>query len=153
MTGIADFYNYFRDYDPSIARYVQSDPIGLAGGINTYAYVAGDPLRSSDAKGLNPSGKPDFWWRPCNPDQKAECAASCKAQGKEYDYCAERWVTYPGLNGPITRPTGAPISCSCKDPQGQPALSCDRNCQNTWKAIRDVVTGVIVVTLVCIFAF
>lgn len=37
-------YNYFRDYDPGIRRYVESDPIGLRGGISLYAYVGVVPF-------------------------------------------------------------------------------------------------------------
>jgi RHS repeat-associated protein len=48
------FYNYFRDYDPSVGRYATSDPIGLKGGINTYAYAFSDPLKWSDPDGRTP---------------------------------------------------------------------------------------------------
>jgi RHS repeat-associated protein len=47
----AEVYNYFRDYDPSVGRYVESDPIGLEAGVNTYSYVGADPLTYFDPRG------------------------------------------------------------------------------------------------------
>ena len=55
-------YNYFRDYDPSTGRYIESDPIGLSGGLNTYVYVYNYPLRYIDPYGLWVLGEPLPQW-------------------------------------------------------------------------------------------
>ncbi len=47
-------YNYFRDYEAGTGRYVESDPIGLNGGIALYRYGLNLPLRMTDRKGLVP---------------------------------------------------------------------------------------------------
>ena len=45
-------YNYYRDYDPSTGRYVESDPIGLGGGIHSYVYALSSPISFGDSSGL-----------------------------------------------------------------------------------------------------
>ncbi|MEQ1548341.1 MAG: RHS repeat-associated core domain-containing protein, partial [Chakrabartia sp.] len=60
------YYNRYRDYDPTTGRYIQADPIGLAGDINPYGYALGNPLRYSDPMGLATAGEVvEFgleWW-------------------------------------------------------------------------------------------
>ncbi|MBF0526373.1 MAG: hypothetical protein HQK56_14915 [Deltaproteobacteria bacterium] len=73
-TGLC--YNMARDYNPALGRYIQSDPIGLRGGVNTYVYVENDPVSRVDPLGLDSYGTTD-----CSYYEK-----QCKKYGCDY-YC------------------------------------------------------------------
>jgi RHS repeat-associated protein len=68
-------YNYFRDYEPGTGRYVESDPIGLQGGMSTYLYSDTNPLASFDPKGL----------------MVCEKSPECPYLGGRYDHCCNLW--------------------------------------------------------------
>ncbi|MGH8040452.1 MAG: RHS repeat-associated core domain-containing protein, partial [Rudaea sp.] len=78
-------YNYFRDYEPGTGRYVESDPIGLQAGTNTYAYVLSRPNRFRDPFGLDWQSDMTYTFCPDGtcllppqfPDPYAECRFRC----------------------------------------------------------------------------
>ena len=85
-------YNYFRDYDPGIGRYTESDPIGLRGGTNTFGYVLQAPTKFVDKRGLlaispiDPGGPgwPSF---PGYENPNSGCGFFSKGRGKCLAMC------------------------------------------------------------------
>jgi len=86
-------YNYFRDYDPSTGRYIQFDPIGLEGGVNTFAYVGGNPLRLYDRFGLDTEV---VIWNPVGMGKSSFGHVSTNVNGRNYSHAPAGWdQTYP----------------------------------------------------------
>ena len=99
-------YNFFRDYDPSLGRYGESDPIELRGGLNTYAYGVASPLLFVDTDGLDVACPSAFDTGPFDLPSVGE---SCYAMGMHRYYRHQDRYQYVG---PLVREVG---SCGCGD--------------------------------------
>jgi RHS repeat-associated protein len=125
-----NWQNWMRDYSSLLGRYVESDPLGLEAGINTYAYVGSMPLRYSDPTGLetyqcrrplgglpgdNKRSGPDIWGNPfyhqysCTRDPVTKKLV-CGGQGY-----SESWWSSPGK--PTTPSTDFYDPNACKKTQ------------------------------------
>jgi RHS repeat-associated protein len=95
-------YNYFRYYDPETGRYVTPDPIGLAGGINPYAYVGNDPINMIDPLGLYPGQMPP---PPPGYNPNTWVARSLPTDAGNYVWqltdpeSGQRWIAHPEDEG------------------------------------------------------
>ncbi|HYH09212.1 MAG TPA: RHS repeat-associated core domain-containing protein [Thermoanaerobaculia bacterium] len=110
-------YNVFRWYRAGWGRYTSSDPLGLAAGMNLYAYVDANPVNYSDPLGLiKPVHPSKQKYRPCNNDEIQKCQASCK-YGMESCMVSQTFKIIKMTGGKTLYGwVDGPMSCSCKEP-------------------------------------
>lgn len=116
--------NYHRDYNSETGRYIQSDPIGLDGGLNIFSYVVGNPLGDIDPEGLAGRGN------------GGDGSASGSGTNQPYKHCREFSPPRPnmveckrkkdGKKVPVARPPSMPYPGLPKSP---PAKFCGDDCQ------------------------
>ena len=133
------YYYRARYYDPVLKRFISEDPIGLAGGINSHAYVDGDPVSGTDPSGLKTAmctkplhalggtGARSGWDIPGNPLYHQY---ACVSDGKGGMTCGgqdqrgKKW--YDPINGPGKPSDDKYNPQSCKDVE--PDNKCIESC-------------------------
>lgn len=116
--------NWFRDYDPSIGRYLQPDPLGiLEGDRNSYAYVDNDPINFTDPEGMKRRAPPR---RPPPPPRMSKNQWNQDLMEKASDFMDEvasqsGFDNYSDLPKPTCKwvcPTPPPANgvCTANDP-------------------------------------
>jgi RHS repeat-associated protein len=162
--------NYFRDYDATTGRYVESDLIGLAGGINTYAYVDGNPLSYIDPNGLESEHTKGARCSTKGKHQKGRARNAMDKGGEKGD--ARRfnvgsrpknwkgpWPPRPSQAVGAPAPSGdddddcdEPPPAPAPAPQPEPDPVCGTGCKKVLKSTVDAATGALILIFVTICA-
>ncbi|NJL27100.1 MAG: RHS repeat-associated core domain-containing protein [Thermoanaerobaculia bacterium] len=119
-------YSVFRWYERGVARYSRPDPLGLQGGVNRYAYAAGNPVNLIDPLGLmpkplHPSRQAN---RRCKPRELVVCAGICGPKGVESCRISRTFRPVRVKDGKeLWKWVDGPMSCSCNEPDEEPFCS------------------------------
>jgi len=132
-------YNYFRTYDPTTGRYITADPIGLEGGLNTYTYVGGNPLRWVDPFGLYTE---ITIWQPYGLGGSSFGHVSGNINGKNYSFTPRGWDSrYPTADAYIQRQqqfrSGAGVVLNLTPDQEAQFAECLNKSNSGYDAITD----------------
>ncbi|GLQ93432.1 hypothetical protein GCM10007901_23830 [Dyella acidisoli] len=116
--------NGFRDYDSSNGRYLESDPLGLAAGVNTYAYAEESPITLADPSGLNPG---DIFGSLADASRDAGAYLTTVNGGPLRRFFMGTqfalFVEVPGCPGDYTYVVGSPLTGTAPIPVRTEALS------------------------------
>jgi len=90
-------YNYYRDYNPVIGRYIEADPIGQQGGLNLFGYGQNNPIIKMDFWGLEANGCGSADWRstlvPDSPFFIINFQSACDTHDNCYGKCGANKAT------------------------------------------------------------
>ena len=137
-------YNYFRDYEPGTGRYVESDPIGLLAGMNTYSYALNNPIFWSDGLGLDvdinlfPPGSDAYNFARNYPGLPTECTIAGHGTPRtlatlspgdvaklipSYPRCHNKPIRLIACNTGVRPPRGNPFGKDLAKNTGQPVFA------------------------------
>jgi RHS repeat-associated protein len=137
--GTGLYYYRARYYSPELQRFISEDPMGLAGGINQFAYVLNDPVTHKDPHGLftEPPGYP--WWQnpPSHPNNCSICPGTwegkaaysgvvpsfgCKCFWRCSNWQGSMHIPDPHITNGVVENNGEVVDtgdhCMCQDPDG-----------------------------------